>query len=128
MVPFNQVGFIRLVMQEMRKLHVGSFLGVLKSFGEQSKGHLSFPMPGWTLAVDIPAGIDGLDRVLNMLDEKLIEAGGRIYLTKDSRMSSEHVRAMYPRVDEWREIREKMDPGHVWQSDQSRRLRLCEMA
>jgi decaprenylphospho-beta-D-ribofuranose 2-oxidase len=126
-VPFDQIGFIRLVLAEMKKLKVGSFLGVLKSFGVASKAHLSFPFPGWTLAVDIPANVDGLDEVLSQLDEKLVEVGGRIYLTKDARMSSELVRAMYPRIDEWREIREQMDPNHIWQSDQSRRLRLCAM-
>jgi decaprenylphospho-beta-D-ribofuranose 2-oxidase len=126
-VPLHQTAFIYLVMQELKKLRVGSFLSVLKRFGEESMGHLSFPMPGWTLAVDIPVGIDGLDKVLNMLDRKLLEAGGRIYLTKDSRMSSEDIKYMYPRINEWRAIRDRMDPINRWQSDQSRRLRLCKM-
>jgi len=126
-IPLDQIGFIRLVLAEMKNLKIGSFLGVLKSFGEASEGHLSFPFPGWTLAVDIPANVDGLNEVLNRLDEKLVEVGGRLYISKDARMSSEHVKAMYPRIDEWREIREQMDPNHVWQSDQSRRLRLCAM-
>jgi decaprenylphospho-beta-D-ribofuranose 2-oxidase len=126
-VPFDQIGFIQLVMKEIKRLGTGSFLGVLKTFGEESLGHLSFPMPGWTLTVDIPAGIEGLEKVLNKLDLKLLEAGGRIYLTKDSRMSSDHIKLMYPRVDEWRSIRNRMDPTNHWQSDQSRRLRLCKM-
>jgi decaprenylphospho-beta-D-ribofuranose 2-oxidase len=126
-VPMNQFEFIELVMQEMRKMKVGSFLGVLKCFGEQSRSHLGFPMPGWTLAVDIPVGIEGLSETLDRLDNKLIEAGGRIYLTKDSRMSASHIELMYPRINEWRKIRKRMDPEFQWQSDQSRRLRLCEM-
>ena len=84
-------------------------------------------MPGWTLAVDIPVGIEGLSETLDRLDNKLIEAGGRIYLTKDSRMSASHIELMYPRINEWRKIRKRMDPEFHWQSDQSRRLRLCEM-
>ena len=126
-VPMNQFEFIELVMQEMRKMKVGSFLGVLKCFGEQPRSHLGFPMPGWTLAVDIPVGIEGLSETLDRLDNKLIEAGGRIYLTKDSRMSASHIELMYPRINEWRKIRKRMDPEFHWQSDQSRRLRLCEM-
>jgi decaprenylphospho-beta-D-ribofuranose 2-oxidase len=124
-VPFEQSWFVKYVLEEMKKLNSGSFLGVLKSLGNESLGYLSFPKPGWTLTIDLPANTNGLQNVLNKLDEKLVEIGGRIYLSKDARMNSKHVLKMYAKLDEWREIRERMDPNHVWQSDQGRRLKLC---
>jgi decaprenylphospho-beta-D-ribofuranose 2-oxidase len=126
-IPFDQSWFIKYVLQEMKSLGLASFLSVLKSFGDESSGLLSFPKPGWSLAIDIPTYVEGLSKCLDRLDDKLVEAGGRIYLTKDSRMRSEHVGVMYPDLDKWRQIREQMDPDHKWQSDQARRLRLCEM-
>ena len=95
---------------------------MLKRFGPSNEGMLSFPQPGWTLAVDIPAGIPALGRTLDELDALVAAEGGRLYLAKDSRQSPSMFARTYPRLDEWREIRDRLDPHHVFISDQSRRL------
>jgi len=109
----------------LRSLKAASFLGVLKKFGAQSPSHLSFPRGGWTLTLDYSTSVPGLEKFLSEFDEELVAAGGRIYLIKDSRVSPTLIGQMYPELDEWREIRNSMDPHNVWQSDQARRLKLC---
>ena len=101
-----------------------SFVTVLKRFGRADPGLLSFPDEGWTLALDFPTGTPGLDRLLNWLDEQVLSEGGRVYLAKDARLAPAHLSAMYPRLDDFREVRAKVDPHGVFVSDQSRRLAL----
>jgi decaprenylphospho-beta-D-ribofuranose 2-oxidase len=124
-VPDGNEDFLEQVLAKMRTIGAASFLGVLKRFGKGSPGYLSFPKPGWTLALDFPIRIKNLERTLNELDAQLCAREGRIYLIKDARLRPEFVPAMYPRLQEWREIRNQMDPEGLWQSDQSRRLNLC---
>jgi decaprenylphospho-beta-D-ribofuranose 2-oxidase len=124
-VPEGNEDFLGHVLSTMKDLGAASFLGVLKKFGEGSRGHLSFPKPGWTLALDIPSHIDNLEQTLNSLDSQVCARDGRIYLIKDARLNPEFVPMMYPKLEEWRSIRNNMDPRGMWQSDQSRRLKLC---
>uniref|UniRef100_UPI001F29B2C7 FAD-binding oxidoreductase n=1 Tax=Streptomyces brasiliscabiei TaxID=2736302 RepID=UPI001F29B2C7 len=115
---------LRRIVQRISARRCPSFLAVLKRFGEGDPGWLSFPMPGWTLALDIPAGLPGLGAFLDTLDEEVASAAGRVYLAKDSRMRPELLAAMYPRLPEFRALRRELDPGGVFVSDLARRLGL----
>lgn len=122
-VPFGeQEAFTAAVRELAGSGHVSS-LNVLKRFGSANRGHLSFPSPGWTLAVDLPAA-PGLERLFARLDDLVLSAGGRLYLAKDSRATASTMARMYPRLDEFRAVRDLVDPTRVFRSDLSRRLDL----
>ena len=65
----------------------------------------------------MPRAAPGLFEALDRCDELVAGAGGRVYLTKDARLRAEMVEAMYPRLAEWREVRDAADPARVWRSD-----------
>jgi len=123
-VPFGAEDTLRRCIQMLGDAGQASFLAILKRFGPPSAGHLSFPTPGWTLALDIPIGAAILGGLLDRLDAEVIAAGGRQYLAKDSRLAASEIAAMYPRLDEWRGVRRAADPDGVFTSDLARRLRL----
>jgi decaprenylphospho-beta-D-ribofuranose 2-oxidase len=123
-VGYGQEDALRRIVRRISERRCPSFLAVLKRFGESDPGWLSFPVPGWTLALDIPAGLPGLGAFLDELDEEVATAGGRVYLAKDARLRPELLAAMYPRLDEFRELRAELDPHGVFTSDLSRRLGL----
>jgi decaprenylphospho-beta-D-ribofuranose 2-oxidase len=124
LVPFGAEGTVREIVEAIAGHPAPSFLSVLKYFGAANPGHLSFPFPGWTLSIDVPTDVKDLGPMLDRLDERVLEVGGRLYLAKDGRMSADHLPAMYPRLDEWRTVRDRLDPDRRLNSDIARRLNL----
>jgi decaprenylphospho-beta-D-ribofuranose 2-oxidase len=101
-------------------------LAVLKRMGEGSGAPLSFPMPGWTLAADMPitASPHELESTLRAVDDVVASRQGRLYLAKDSRMASDLMPAMYPDLERFRTTRDHVDPERLFRSDLSERLGL----
>ncbi len=123
-VGHDRADALRRIVRRISEHRCPSFLAVLKRFGEADPGWLSFPVPGWTLALDVPAGLPGLGTFLDGLDEEVAQAGGRVYLAKDSRLRPELLDAMYPRLADFRALRAELDPRGVFVSDLARRLHL----
>src|SRR5690606_29436895 len=124
LVPFGAEETLRQVVEAIANHPAPSFLSAPTYFVQANPGPLSLPAPGWTLSIDVPTDVPGLAPLLDRLDERVVEVGGRIYLAKDSRMRPEHLPHMYPRIDEWREVRDELDPERRLNSDLARRLRL----
>lgn len=103
------------------------FLNVLKRFGRESEGVLSFPREGYTFAIDFPVR-ENTVALLRRLDAMVLEAGGRVYLGKDAYLDAPTFRAMYPRLDRWLETKAKYDPRGVFTSDLGRRVGLVRAA
>lgn len=123
-VPFGEEDAMRTVVERLSASGAASFLAVLKRFGAANPAPLSFPKAGWTLALDVPGASRGLGDLLHGLDRVVLDAGGRHYFAKDSHMTPDAVRRGYPRLEEWKAIRDEVDPHGVWQSDLGRRLGL----
>ncbi len=125
-VPRGAQETLLRVVHRLRERRQPMYLAVLKRFGAGSAGPLSFPLEGWTFAIDIPAGAPGLRAALDEVDELVAAAGGRVYLAKDARLRPEMLAAMYPGLERFRELRARVDPGGTLRSDMARRLGLCE--
>ena len=119
-------GLVQL-LERLAASRRASFLAVLKATGPESGGLLSFPTPGYTLALDLPySGRDVLE-FLRGLDDILLAHGGRVYLAKDACMTPQSFERMYPRLGEFREIKRRLDPRGRFASSQSKRLGICEV-
>lgn len=123
-VPHGQETALERCFAAIRARRLPVYLAVFKRFGPAFGGPLSFPMAGWTLAIDIPAAAPGLSRALDELDALVAGCGGRVYLTKDARMRPDALRAMYPRLDCFLRRRASVDPDGLLGSDLARRVGL----
>ena len=124
-VPEESSGALVEIVHSLRLARQPTYLAVIKRFGEVSGGMLSFPAPGWTVALDLPAGSPGLRDALDAADELLLNAGGRVYLAKDARLRAAALPAMYPRLRRFEEVRAAVDPQRMLRSDMARRLGLA---
>ncbi len=116
-VPYGAERVLERVIELLHRDRTPCFLAVLKDFGPENESPLSFPLAGWTLAIDIPRAAPRARSTMECFDQLVAEAGGRVYLSKDARLRPEVLAAMYPRLEEWRGTREKADPDGVWRSD-----------
>lgn len=101
-----------------------TFLPILKSLGRSSDGLLSFPLQGKTLAIDLPYTGPEVDETVARMDAVVLRHGGRVYLAKDSRLAAESFAEMYPKLAQFREVRDKLDPNRRFSSSQARRLEI----
>ncbi len=116
-VPRGQERVLEQVIAAVRRSTVPCYLAVLKDLGPAGDAPLSFPLQGWTLSLDMPGGAPGLAALLDVFDAWVAGAGGRVYLAKDGRLRPDALAAMYPRMKEWRTVRDRHDPDGVWVSD-----------
>jgi FAD/FMN-containing dehydrogenase len=112
---------VHTLLEKMASFGAASFLCVIKDCAEEGEGLLSFPLPGVSVALDLPIR-DNTQQVVDALNEFVVAAGGRVYLAKDAYTRAEHFRAMEPRLPEWEAIRNRWDPEHRIRSLQSVRL------
>jgi decaprenylphospho-beta-D-ribofuranose 2-oxidase len=117
----SRVGLVRL-LECIVASGAASFLAVLKSCGYTDGGLLSYLAPGHTLALDIPWRPGETDELCRRLDAILLDHGGRLYLAKDALMTAATFRRMYPRLDEFLEVKRRYDPGNRFVSSQAVRL------
>ncbi|MFF3992424.1 FAD-binding protein [Streptomyces cyaneofuscatus] len=123
-VGYGQEETLLRVVRRISVRRCPAFRAELQRFGAAGAGLLSFPVPGWTLAVDLPAALPGLGRFLDGLDDEVAAAGGRVCLAQDARMRPETAAAMYPGLGAFRELRAELDPTRAFRSDLARRLDL----
>ncbi len=117
----NSREIIPRILTQIADTGCGSFLAVLKLFGKSDKGLLSFPREGYTLALDFPIGSTTFS-LLDKLDEIVHAAGGRIYLSKDSRMHPRWLNYGYDNIQQFQRIKKEFDRDNRFKSMQSERL------
>jgi decaprenylphospho-beta-D-ribofuranose 2-oxidase len=111
------------VVAELQRSRRGSYLSVLKLVGRHGGGMLSFSRPGISLAMDFPGGSESV-ALIQRLQAIVLRHDGVVYLAKDSCLHAEEFHAMYPRVPEFEDVLNTIDPERRMQSDMARRLRI----
>jgi decaprenylphospho-beta-D-ribofuranose 2-oxidase len=116
-------GGVQRLLEEVARARAASFLAVLKTLGGSGRGFLSFPLRGYTLALDFPHRAETRS-LLNRLANLACEHGGRVYLAKDACLTQPLFEAMYPKLPEFRRVLANIDPEGRMSSDLARRLGL----
>lgn len=122
-VPLDQAPALREMLGRISASGLASPLAVLKRMGPGRAGYLSFPMEGYTLAIDFP-NRDAARELIRALEEATTDAGGRLYFAKDALAEGARIRAMYPELSEWQAEVAKADPDRNYETDLVRRLSL----
>ena len=122
-VPLAAQSSLRIILEEIAGSGLASPLAVLKRMGAGRAGYLSFPMEGYTLAVDFPNRAQAVE-LIDHLNHMTADAGGRVYFAKDALCTPALAERMYPELDAWREAVNKADPDGYLQTDLVRRLKL----
>ncbi len=124
-VPLNNASVLREIVQKIAHSGLASPLAVIKRMGPGRAGMLSFPMEGYTLAIDFPAR-DRAEALIAELEAMTLEAKGRLYLGKDALATGDRIKAMYPEWEAWADEARKADPKGALITDIVRRLGLRE--
>lgn len=111
------------VLKSISQAGMGSFLAVLKLYGAENKNWLSFPMEGYSLALDFKMQ-SGLAEFISDLTDQVVALGGRVYLAKDALLSKDQFEQSYPHVEQFRALRKELNLNCHFQSLQSQRLGL----
>ena len=114
---------LQRLLDIITRAKAASFLAVLKTLGSPGIGLLSFPIRGFTLALDIPRKSGSLE-IMQDLEKATLDHGGRVYLAKDAVLSSSGFRKMYPKIQQFAAMLEQLDPERRFQSDMAVRLGL----
>lgn len=114
---------IRDLLKVITQSQKGSFLAVLKQFGPGNDNYLSFPIAGYTLALDFKMD-SSIMPLMDALNARVTDMGGRVYLTKDAVLSEKHFKAQYPSWETFQQVRANMGASRLFQSHQSERLGL----
>lgn len=122
-VPLDQSDALKAMLELISRAGLSSPLAVLKRMGSGRAGHMSFPMEGYTLAVDFPARDAAVDLIAR-LEDMTADAGGRLYLAKDALATGPAIKAMYPEHGDWVKQVNKADPDRAYETDMVRRLNL----
>lgn len=122
-LPKEARASLKNILERIANSGKSAFLGVLKAFGPANENYLSFPMQGYTLALDFRLE-PGLFKLLDELDAIILHEGGRLYLTKDARMSEHMFKKSYPNWSKFESVRIKYHSVGKFSSIQSQRLGL----
>ena len=122
-VPIDRdPAIVRRLFEILVRMDGASPVSVVKDFGAEGRGTLSFPRPGITIALDLPMRGAPTQALVDRLNDEVAAVGGRIYLAKDALTRAEHFRAMEPRLPAWNEVRRQWDPNGCLRSGLSVRL------
>jgi len=112
---------LKEILKTISNSNNSSYLAVIKLYGRANDNYLSFPMEGYSLALDFKIE-KGLFDLLNELDKIVIKYKGRIYLAKDVRVSRETFEKGYPQIETFRQYRRENRMNNKFQSLQSKRV------